>query len=555
MSSPTSEANEGRLEKARQELEWRKCGESAEYFLRNYYFIPVVGIGAKLFSLRDYQLQTLNDLEANDFTVCLKARQIGMTTIVLGYSLWYALFHPNSPWLYISRNEKAAIKMLQRAKYAYVRLPKWMKDRVGTLISDTQSFLEFQNGSYLESIPSTGGTGRGDSVYGVVMDEGAYMDYADEIWAAVQPLVYGKAVVVSTANGMGNWFHDIWLDSGQGDSAWFRVFFPWDVVPSRDEKWYRSAWLLHRDKPWFFYQEYPSTADEAFAKSGRTAFSDDILKDHAWGEPVSFWRWDFDGNLVELDEDDGSEVVLRVWQEPELFRDGDGFLLQKPNFVIGVDVAEGLERGDATVLKVFDVNTGVEAAACSSHIPIEDLGEFIEAVGYWYFTALVVVERNSFGILPLDYLHKAHYPRLFRGKPPAQLQADKRREYGWVTSPKSKPKMVHDLAQALKTQEVLLNDEKFRVEAQTFVANGRGSYAATSGKADDNVMATCIAYQGYLQCHKYPIVWRDTKVTPLTFDDVFGLKEPKRRSLLDVPVGLAPSKVERSFLQFSPRNK
>lgn len=536
-------------EKVLQTLEWKRCAESAEYFFENYYYIPVVGIGPRLFKLRDYQRETLGSIHERDHIVSLKARQIGMTTILVGYALWYSIFHNDSPWLFISRNEGAAQKMLQRAKYAFIRLPKWMKDKIGKPVSETQGMLEFQNGSYLESIPATGGTGRGDSVYGVIMDEVGFMDYGEEIWAAVEPLVYGKYFLISTANGMGNFFHEIWLDSERDDSVWRGLFFPWFVVPSRDEAWYETRRLAHRGRDWYFYQEYPSTASEAFAKSGRLAFPLDLMDYCEWNAPVQYYEWDGE-RLTLVDDPENYDVVLEVWEEPYTLVDDDGLLVQQPNFAVACDVAEGLEHGDYTVVKVLDLNTGEEVASSRSHIPVELVGAFLEHIGYWYYTAIIGVERNNHGLVPIVWLQEHLYPRLYRVKEMGRRERKRIRDYGWHTSIKTKPKMVKDFLRALRDREVIMHDKEFMYEAQTFVSNGRGSYDATAGKHDDTIMAMLIGWQLYEDSERFPIVWRDTTERPLTFDQVFEFGERQLpRGILDTPIGdVAPTGgITRSF--------
>ena len=188
-------------------------------------------------------------------------------------------------------------------------------------------------------------TGRGDSVYGVILDEFAFMEYGNEVFAALEPLVYGKMIVISTANGMGDRFHEIWLESEKDDSPWAGIFYAWDVVPARDEDWYNRKKLSFRGQEWYFYQEYPANPEEAFAKSGRTVFGVDVLSYLPWEEPKAYFEWDADGGFYETSEP--SPFALRVWEEPFVLRHEEHeYVIQQPNYVIGVDVAEGLDHGD-----------------------------------------------------------------------------------------------------------------------------------------------------------------------------------------------------------------
>lgn len=527
------------VELLRQEIEWKLCARSAQYFFEKYWRIPVVGVGASEFILRGYQVEILDSLESSVQVLALKARQIGMTTIVVAYAFWSAFFSDEKPWLFVSRNEKAAIKMLQRATYGYFRLPEWMKGRGPQVMSQTQSVLEFSNGSRLESVPATGSTGRGDSVFGAVLDEFAFMEYAESIYGAVEPLVYGKTFVLSTANGMGNAFHGFWLDSQRDESAWSPVFYGWDVVPSRDEAWYRERQLRYRGQEWLLFQEYPSSPQEAFSKSGRVVYGDDLLEMHDFVDPELILSWQFEDGLWLSDGTD--DILLNVWCQPYVMRDEYGCVLQRPNYVVGVDVAEGLDRGDWTVLTVFDVNTGEEVASSRSHIAVEELGAFVEAVGYMYHTALIVVERNNHGLVPIVFLQQARYPRLYRYRPVATRRRNRREEYGWVTSSASKPKMVTDFLKALRDGVVRLHDVEFGLESYTFVADGRGSYAATPPNHDDKIMSTLIGWQGVKEQDRFPVLFVDHTIKPLTMADVIDYDpNPHIKSGLDAPIGRQP---------------
>jgi hypothetical protein len=54
------------------------------------------------------------------------------------------------------------------------------------------------------------------------------------------------------------------------------MFFPWSASEDRDESWYESkqASML----PWQLAQEYPTTPEEAFIKSGNPVFDLDVLE-------------------------------------------------------------------------------------------------------------------------------------------------------------------------------------------------------------------------------------------------------------------------------------
>ena len=75
-----------KLKKAIQR-EYLKCVQDPVHFMRKYCIIQHPQRGKINFNLYDFQAQTLNDIVSNDFTVILKARQLGLSTLTAGYSL------------------------------------------------------------------------------------------------------------------------------------------------------------------------------------------------------------------------------------------------------------------------------------------------------------------------------------------------------------------------------------------------------------------------------------------------------------------------------------
>ena len=109
--------------------EIRKCRKSPAYFLDTYGQIYDARSGAWVpFRLWPAQIQTLQTLADHRLTVILKARQLGLTWLVLGYALWLMLFWPAATVLLFSRRDDEAVDLLgTRLHGFYERLPAWLK--------------------------------------------------------------------------------------------------------------------------------------------------------------------------------------------------------------------------------------------------------------------------------------------------------------------------------------------------------------------------------------------------------------------------------------------
>ena len=95
-----------RLAELRQEAEWRKCQRNEQYFLQNYWHIAHPAHGRILFNLRDAQTKALEEWSENRYSLTLKARQIGWTTLVAAHQFWLAFFHSDQNIIDLSRTER-----------------------------------------------------------------------------------------------------------------------------------------------------------------------------------------------------------------------------------------------------------------------------------------------------------------------------------------------------------------------------------------------------------------------------------------------------------------
>ena len=272
-----------RLTELRQQAEWRKCERDESHFLRVYWHIAHPAHGRILFDLRDAQSQALVQWADSRYSLTLKARQIGWTTLVAAHQFWLAFFHSDQNIIDLSRTEREAVLLLKKTKYGAKNLPKWMLERGPKQLVEHQQKMSFDNGSTITSMPSASDPARGESATLIVVDEWAFLPNPEEAWASIEPVadVGGRIIGLSTANGSGNFFHHLWTGASAGNNKFATMFFPWSASEDRDESWYESkkqsmlAWQLH--------QEYPSTPEEAFIKSGNPVFDLDMLEEMGFG--------------------------------------------------------------------------------------------------------------------------------------------------------------------------------------------------------------------------------------------------------------------------------
>jgi hypothetical protein len=67
----------------------------------------------------------------------------------------------------------------------------------------------------------------------------AFIDGVEEIWLSAQYTLStgGRAIILSTPNGVGNFFHKIWVESEECKNNFKTIRLPWNLHPERDQSW------------------------------------------------------------------------------------------------------------------------------------------------------------------------------------------------------------------------------------------------------------------------------------------------------------------------------
>jgi hypothetical protein len=480
------------LEELIQEREWRKIApawdsatldekvEAFRYFCASHWYIRHPERGRIHFELFEAQVEAVAVWLTDRYSLALKARQIGFSTLIAAFCFWLTYFYPDRAIVMLSRTERDAVKLLEKAKYGARFLPEWMKYR-GPVCQVNQTRIGMSNESYIESLPSASDPARGESVYTVVVDEVGMLPNPDEAWAAIEPIadVGGRVIMLGTARGEGNLFHRLWVESQLGQNRFKGIFFPWWSA-NRDEDWYEAK---KRDLPeWQLAQEYPADADEAFLRSGHLVFSADMLQRQVATEPArGRLTMDSEGH-IEFEEVANGPVRLWVPPEPDA------------RYCVGADVSEGLEHGDYSCAYVVDAKTRDVVAAFHDRIDADLFGSHsLFNLGRWYNHALVGVESNNHGLTTNKALARLGYNPLYRQRSVSRIRPQASDVLGWRTTTITKPLAIDELNKSLRDDELHLFDSECHTELRSYIREGDGKMHGSPH--DDRVMALSIANQ------------------------------------------------------------
>lgn len=355
------------------------------------------------------------------------------------------------------------------------------------------------------------------------------------------PLLPNTAIILeSSADGIGNYFHTLWLDSSKGQTAFQTIFVPWleiaryrlDLSADPDRRRALAESLTEYEKAlvaqgatlgqiaWrrkkrgeypsdeAMAAEFPATDIEAFVNTGSGVFN-----------PADCERLrldcrtpEFTGRLsgaaltgplamksISLIPDPNG--ALEIWQQP------DPSALPG-RYVVTVDIGGRSAKSDWSVIAVMDRGEGPDAipevvAQWRGHADHDIVCWQAAAIATYYHTALLVIESNSLesgGVAAADdasfyilgQLRDA-YPRLyFREKKETTARGYESRP-GFHTGRHTKVAALSALIAALRDSGYVERSELAVNEMLTYQLTPDGRYEARRGYHDDILMTRAIS--------------------------------------------------------------
>ena len=103
---------------ASQTKEYIKCRKDPVYFIKKYGVIkhPTLPGGKSNFKMWDFQEECIQDFLDNSYNIILKARQLGISTVVAAYIAWYMLFFNNKSVFVLATKRDTAQNMISKVK-------------------------------------------------------------------------------------------------------------------------------------------------------------------------------------------------------------------------------------------------------------------------------------------------------------------------------------------------------------------------------------------------------------------------------------------------------
>jgi hypothetical protein len=343
--------------------------------------------------------------------------------------------------LVVAHELDSAQTIFDMSQLFYDELPEGIKPPTKYL---TKKLINFaHNGSRMQVVVA--GEARGYTAQYVHISELAFMENAEQLMTAILHTTpddpESLVIAESTPNGIGNYFHNLWVNAVAKKNDWVPFFSPWhedetyrmkpwfeakDLSPHdarvmADHKLdlYQMAWYIStrenkcngdQDK---MDQENPSDATTCFLASGRKVFDGEglqhCLDTAAAAEAAGEMPPECEIDRNPLDKKSPTIRAVRrgrwrIYREPQ----------RRHRYVAGVDTASGDPGGDYTPIVMLNQHTlDVDAVFYGKLAP--DLLAWESAYAcWWYNTATVAGEANNQGVLYFDELiRRVKYPNVY----------------------------------------------------------------------------------------------------------------------------------------------
>lgn len=469
-----------------QEEEIKRCSESFPYFAQKFVKILHPRLGLIPFIIFNYQRKAYTDFENHRFNIISKFRQGGLTTLAELWSMWRCMFKLDQQILFLSKTDSEAIAAGEIVNTASKYLPTWMQPaKDGKWNDHKKEFPETSSKMHF----GTPERARGLAITYLILDEAAFIPYMEEHWKAMYPVLStgGNAIIISTVNGMGNWYEETYHNAEEGKNKFHIIDLDyWEHPYYNNEKWIEDQKAQLGEKGWL--QEVL----RSFLDSGETYISAQILtelqKQTRKIQPYRklFQKYANRGDTEDICEKGAWEVngAMWVYKEPK----------EGHEYIMSVDCSEGVgDEGDNSCIQILDAGTLEQVGEFySNNIPPYVFAQVCNELGIYYNHALLVVENMGIGGAVLGNLqYELYYDNLHFDDQGKSMRATKP---GIKIGTNNRTLILESMQRRIMNGSVKINSPRLVRELNTFVYDRKkNKVEARRGKHDDAIMAFATA--------------------------------------------------------------
>lgn len=162
--------------------------------------------------------------------VICKGRQLGASTYVQGRYFHNVITRRGKKAFILTHDKDATKNLFGMTQRFYENLPDGFLQKPDTSNAKELYFKEFDSG-YAVGTAGNKSVGRSQTIQLFHGSEVGFWAFAEEhskgILESISNEEGTEAILESTANGIGNFFHERWLSAQKGDNEWQAIFLPW----------------------------------------------------------------------------------------------------------------------------------------------------------------------------------------------------------------------------------------------------------------------------------------------------------------------------------------
>jgi hypothetical protein len=476
--------------------EIRKCAEDVVYFANNYCHV-MTDEGIRQISLRDYQIQILNQYQHHRKNVFVSPRQSGKTITSSIFLLWYLLFNFEKNAMIMANIGDTAAELMDKIKVIMKGLPFFLKP--GLVVYNVMT-MKFDNGCRIMAKTTTKTSSIGYTIHMLYMDEFAHINpnFINQFFKSVYPTIsssqIARVIITSTPNGM-NKFFEIYKGAVDGENEFNPIRVEWWQVPGRDEEWKRKE-IAALGSEEDFNQEYGCQ----FLSSSRLLLDSNTLKRLKSSEEQFIFH---ELSPFEQSPIDYSNLLWHPKFDPTSIFEKEG---QK--FYISIDTASG-GGGDYSVANIFKV-APMPSGVIKNKRFFEDESDFfcllqvgifrsntMEIDEFKVFLELLITEvlgiDNTRIVLELDHKGEMLMDKLLDSEDffdemfvyTKHSEASTKLKPGVKLTVKNKEKFCYDLKINTRSHKIIPSNKNGIHELANFGINPNGSFSSQIGKDDE----------------------------------------------------------------------
>jgi len=382
----------------------------------------------------------------------------------------------------LSQGQLEAGDLLKKVKFVIDHLP----DEWGTPDYSKESTLEIElrlQNSTVRALPSTEKAGRSVTATAVIIDEAEFQESLALTFGAIKPtidaggqIIMGSTVDKAKAKSIfKNIYRGASLDGKSGRNKWVKRFWSWKERPGRSDQWYTEKLQEMEDDPdlgmdprLFMEMEYPATEEEALRPSRFiSAFDMDRLNE----------MWDEKRNPFPATEENPN---MKMYRDFEI---GLGYWAASDTAL-----GKGL---DYSVTVILNERGHVVADVMSNVLEPDEFIVQSMRMLHMYQNPMWAIEANAEGLTALEAAQDAPYRgRLYK------REQGRSREFGWKTTPNTRPTMWSHLVAAVRQKNIFILSEDGLTQFFSCMRDPKTERVeAQAGAHDDYPTAVAIAFQ------------------------------------------------------------